>query len=69
MEKTTINISGMSCGHCKNAVENILKEATGVKNVIVDLASAKAEVNFEGSQTSTETLKQLINDSGMYQAS
>jgi copper chaperone len=69
MEKIIFQINGMSCGHCKNAVEQMFKEAQGVHNASVDLVNAKAEVEFDVTKTSSNALKQLINESGVYQAS
>ncbi|UIK88643.1 heavy-metal-associated domain-containing protein [Arthrobacter polaris] len=36
---TTINVSGMTCGHCVNSVTEELTALAGVKNVAVDLNS------------------------------
>jgi copper chaperone len=64
--KSTIKIKGMTCGHCKKAVENILKEEKGVLKAEVFLENALADVTFDDSQTSLEKLKNSINDSGIY---
>jgi copper chaperone len=64
--KSTIKIQGMTCGHCKKAVENILKEEKGVLKAEVFLENAFADVTFDDSQTSIEKLKSAINDSGIY---
>ncbi len=34
---TTINVSGMTCGHCVSSVTEELTELKGVENVSVDL--------------------------------
>jgi len=34
MEKTVLKVEGMSCGHCKNAVEKALKSKNGVSELI-----------------------------------
>lgn len=44
MEKHTMTVEGMSCGHCKAAVEKALAGVTGVEQVVVDLESGHAEV-------------------------
>ena len=46
---TTINVSGMTCGHCVNSVTEELTALAGVKNVAVDL-------NSGGTSTVTSTL-------------
>lgn len=67
--KSNIKIQGMTCGHCKKAVENILSEENGVIQAAVVLENAEASVTFDDAQTSLETLKKAINDSGIYKAS
>jgi len=64
--KSTIKIQGMTCGHCKKAVENILKEEKGVLKAEVFLENALAVITFDDSQTSLEKLKNAINDSEIF---
>lgn len=44
--KKTLKVEGMSCGHCKAAVEKALKGIDGVNNAVVDLNSKTAEVTL-----------------------
>lgn len=44
MQETIIKIEGMSCGHCKAAVEKALKAVTGVETAVVDLEKKQAVV-------------------------
>lgn len=37
----------MTCGHCKTAVEEALKEVSGVSDVSVDLENGLAEIQGE----------------------
>lgn len=39
-----LKIAGMSCNHCKMAVENALKAVPGVTTAVVDLAKEEAAV-------------------------
>jgi copper chaperone len=59
--ETVIKIEGMSCGHCKMAVENALKEVAGVTNVYVDLDKKEAVV--AGSASITD-LHQAVEEAG-----
>ncbi|MEA4923752.1 MAG: cation transporter [Syntrophomonadaceae bacterium] len=45
MRETVLKIEGMSCNHCKMAVEQALKEVAGVTGVQVDLAKKEAVVS------------------------
>jgi copper chaperone len=50
---TTVNVSGMTCGHCVSSVTEELTELKGVQNVSIDLnAGGISEVTI----TSTLTL-------------
>ncbi|MGE7601557.1 copper chaperone CopZ [Peribacillus sp. NPDC097675] len=64
MEKVTLNVSGMSCGHCVNAVESNVGKLTGVESVKVQLESGKVEVNFDKEKVSLEEIKETIDDQG-----
>jgi copper chaperone len=39
-----LKITGMTCGHCQNAVSKALKGVQGVRDVLVDLAAGRATV-------------------------
>lgn len=67
--KASLKITGMTCGHCKKAVENILREEKGVLQAEVNLENAEASITFDDAQTSLEALKKALNDSGIYKAS
>ena len=41
---TTLNITGMTCGHCKKAVEEALTKVQGVESVNVNLEQASASI-------------------------
>lgn len=45
MSETVIKIEGMSCNHCKMAVEKALKGVAGVTAAQVDLAKKEAVVS------------------------
>jgi copper chaperone len=64
MAQTKLNVQGMTCGHCKSAVTNALKELDGVKNVEVDLQAGKATVEYEEGKVSEENMKEAVEDQG-----
>lgn len=45
MSETVLKIEGMRCNHCKAAVEEALKEVSGVTEVKVDLDKNEAVVS------------------------
>jgi copper chaperone len=64
MEQVTLNVSGMSCGHCVKAVEGSVGELQGVNKVAVDLAKGQVAVEFDGKLVSLEKIKETIDDQG-----
>lgn len=62
MQHVTLNVEGMSCNHCLNAVEGAVKSvgATGK----VDLPTKKVTVDFDENKVSLEAIKQAIVDQG-----
>jgi copper chaperone len=48
MSETTYRVPGMSCGHCKSAVEAEVRTVAGVESVEVDLDSKLVTVRGPG---------------------
>jgi copper chaperone len=64
-EKITLNITGMTCEHCVNAVSKSTLSIEGVSDVHVDLESNTAEI--AGENFTIDDIILAINDEG-YQA-
>ncbi|MEE3955857.1 copper chaperone CopZ [Peribacillus frigoritolerans] len=64
MENVTLNVSGMSCSHCVNAVEGNVGKLNGVESVRVHLESGKVDVSFDSEKVSLEKIKETIDDLG-----
>ena len=62
MERTTLTIDGMSCGHCVNAVRQALSGVEGatVESVVV----GSATVAYDPARTSPERLAAAVADEG-----
>tara|TARA_R110000868_G_scaffold57730_1_gene178281 strand:+ start:244 stop:462 length:219 start_codon:yes stop_codon:yes gene_type:complete len=67
-EKTILEVDGMSCGHCVNAVKNLIEEVAGIETVEVDLSSKEARVSFNATSTNTQAIIENINSSNAYKA-
>ncbi len=63
-EDVTIKISGMSCNHCVQRIENALQQSRGVNTARVDLSAEKAYIEYDPSEINEENLLQVIKDSG-----
>jgi copper chaperone CopZ len=57
-----LNVTGMTCGHCKNAVETALKNAPGVTAASVNLQEGKAII--EGEQLDLNALIAAVQEEG-----
>ncbi|SIS58332.1 copper chaperone CopZ [Salimicrobium flavidum] len=63
MEKT-LNVQGMTCGHCESAVKGALGDLDGVKDVQVSLDSGKVDVTYEEGKVTDEQMKEAVEDQG-----
>lgn len=63
MEKVTITVRGMSCNHCKAAVEQGLTKINGVSKAEVSLEDKNVTVTHDGS-VALGQLKKAIDDLG-----
>ena len=59
-----LKVKGMSCGHCKMAVEKSLKSLAGVDEATVDLAAGTVKVVFEPGRVGTEQLAKAVDEAG-----
>ncbi|MFJ5623080.1 copper chaperone CopZ [Peribacillus loiseleuriae] len=64
MKNITLNVQGMSCGHCVHSIEVSVGQLAGVEQVKANLADAQVEVAFDETQVSLEQIKETIDDQG-----
>jgi len=57
-------LSGMSCAACSSRIESVLKNAVGVAEASVNLATESAAVIYDPSMVRPAALLQLIKDAG-----
>ena len=60
----TLNVEGMSCMHCVNAIKNSVGSLPGVSKVEVDLMGKEVAVDFESDQVTLDQIKAQIEDAG-----
>lgn len=63
LNKMIVRVNNMSCNHCKNRVEEVLKNISGIENAEVNLDEKLANVEFFGA-IDEEEIKEKINDAG-----
>ncbi|WP_391119819.1 copper chaperone CopZ [Psychrobacillus sp. L3] len=64
VSQVTLNVQGMSCGHCVNAVESNVGKLDGVEQVNVHLETGKVDVSFNEEKVTVEKIKETIDDQG-----
>lgn len=64
MEKVTLTVQGMSCGHCVKSVEGSVGKLSGVSEVKVHLENGTVDVEFDSNQVTLDTIKETIDDQG-----
>jgi Cu+-exporting ATPase len=60
----TLPISGMTCASCVSHVEGALKELPGTSNVVVNLATNKANLSYDPQLVKLEDMRRAVEDVG-----
>lgn len=64
IEKDTLIVEGMSCGHCKNAVEKAVSALAGVVLAEVNLAEKTLAVEFDNDKVTLDKIKETVDEEG-----
>ncbi|WP_404454053.1 copper chaperone CopZ [Virgibacillus necropolis] len=62
--QTTIDVRGMTCGHCEKAVKGALEGLTGVTTVEVHLSAGKVDVSYDDSKVSISDMREAVEEQG-----
>ncbi len=63
-KKINLQIGGMTCASCVSHVEEALKGVSGVKKVVVNLATAKASVEYDPGPLNLTAIKKAVEGIG-----
>lgn len=63
METRVLKVNGMTCQHCKRAVEGALQDLPGVVKAVVDLEKGEVTVDFSQS-VAQDALAAAIDEAG-----
>jgi len=63
-KRVELPVFGLTCAKCVQAVEKALRAVGGVKRATVNLASARAFVEYDPAQTAAAALERAIRDAG-----
>jgi len=61
---TTIQVQGMSCGHCKSSVEGALNELEGVSGAEVNLDTGNVDVTYDDSKVTIQEMHDAVEEQG-----
>ncbi len=61
--QTTYTVTGMTCGHCAQAVSGELSKLDGVTNVDVDVASGAVTVTSAG-PLAEQDVREAVDEAG-----
>ena len=62
MDRITMKIEGMTCGHCVKAVDKALRAVDGV--TVENVAIGNATVSFDSSAVSEARIAEAVSDEG-----
>jgi len=60
----TLKVSGMSCNHCKHAVESALKKLAGVISAEAFVKEGKVAVSFDSDLVDKKDIIRTIEETG-----
>lgn len=64
VDRVTLKVEGMSCGHCVKSIENSVSAISGVDKVEVQLDSGIVNVEFNKDVVVVEQITSTIEDQG-----
>jgi len=64
LKRVELPVFGLTCAKCVQAVEQALREVSGVKQATVNLAAARAFVDYDPAQVGVLTLERAIRNAG-----
>lgn len=64
IQKIIAPVEGMTCASCVARVEKSIRQAEGVKNVSVNLATEKAMIEFETDKINLNKISELVESAG-----
>ncbi|GAC1516660.1 MAG: heavy metal translocating P-type ATPase [Gemmatimonadaceae bacterium] len=64
IDRVDLPVTGMTCASCANRIERALQRAPGVHQAGVNLATARATIEYDPTRTGTRALVGAIRDTG-----
>lgn len=64
MTEVALSVEGMSCAHCKAAVEGELAKVSGVERSNADVERGVVEVAYDENRAGQEQLREAVEEAG-----
>jgi copper chaperone len=64
MEKTTLRVEGMSCGHCEIAVQDAVRKLPGIGKVKASKRKKEITVEYDAAAVTREQIAAAIESIG-----
>ena len=62
--RVMFDVLGMTCASCAGRVERAVQHVPGVQTAQVNLATEKATVGFDSTQTSLDAIRKAVHEAG-----
>lgn len=64
MKEITLNVQGMSCNHCVQAVEGAVNELPGIERALVDLKENNVAIQYDEDTVNIKQITEAIEEQG-----
>ncbi len=64
LKKELYTVDGMSCNHCKMAVEKEVGALPGMRSAVVELAAKTLTVEYDEAMTTPAAIKRAVEEAG-----
>lgn len=61
--QTTLDVRGMTCGHCEKAVKEALEQLEGLQGMEVNIGTGKV-VTYDDAQVTVKDMREAIEEQG-----
>ncbi len=63
-KETVFVVTGMTCGHCERATQNVLSELAGITAVVADHNADRVTITHDGPLPAEDVMKAAVEEEG-----
>jgi len=64
VQETVLSVPDVSCQHCVNAINGVLKDLPGVESVNTDIPTKTVHLRYDANQVSMQKVEAALDDIG-----